>query len=139
MKLTEKQYYQLKVPGSLKWSSAVFGIACIVTGIFTFLFGFGIFFLVIGILILAIRKWGLALAGTAGMLLVFGICLAVSIWAFQVDDMIYNTAIPLAICAAISLVATILGFKATNDLDKCHKIYLRELEKELDSGNGESV
>ena len=139
MKLTEKQYFQLKLPRSLRWSSTVFGAACIVIGLPLCLFLGGLFFLIIGILILAIRKWGLSLAGTIGMFLVFTISFSVSVWAFQVDDMIYNTGIPLAICAVISLGAAILGVMATLDLRKCHMAYLRELEKELDSGNGESV
>ena len=117
MKLTEKQYFQLKSPRSLRWSSTVFGAACIVIGLPLCLFLGGLFFLIIGILILAIRKWGLSLAGTIGMFLLFAILLCFSIAEFQMSFQALSVGILFALCAVISL----------------------ELEKELGSGNGESV
>ena len=192
MKLTEKQYFQLKSPRSLRWSSTVFGAACIVIGLPLCLFLGGLFFLIIGILILAIRKWGLSLAGTIGMFLLFAILLCFSIAEFHTSfqnrqeeearqeylqaieqeqekiETVSSTSgasnssiaseaenltaadaadagtdghsslsvgILFALCAVVSLGAAILGCMATNDLNKCHKLYLLELEKEL----GENV
>ena len=139
MKLTEKQYFQLKSPRSLRWSSTVFGAACIVIGLPLCLFLGGLFFLIIGILILAIRKWGLSLAGTIGMFLLFAILLCFSIAELQMSFQALSVGILFALCAVISLGAAILGVMATLDLRKCHMAYLLELEKELGSGNGESV
>lgn len=214
MKLKEKQYFQLKVQGSLKWSSTVFGIVNIVIGSFVLflsvsrrsvipaLFLFGAFFLTVGILILAIRKWELSLAGTIGVLLILVVALYFSVQSFQefsqirqnydetqqaylqaieqeqeqeqektetvsstsasnsgstssfvsgtpeityrienleyqmeeyeekADDA-FDDGLQLVVCAVVSLGAAILGCKATSDLNKCHKMYLLELEKEL--------
>ena len=48
----------------------------------------------------------------------------------KADDA-FDDGLQLVVCAVVSLGAAILGCKATSDLNKCHKMYLLELEKEL--------